>query len=144
MPYCTYTDVQSEFKDITFTTATKVTPAEVAEFIVQADALIDTEIGSRYIVPVTANTTTVSLLKSISIALVRERILPIIATKTGDDETTQDPSKKNLINPLKLLERIAKGDLKLAGATETSSNGVSSYAVDHKTKHVFKKGCDQW
>lgn len=144
MPYSTYTDVASEFKDIDFTaTGAKVSSTEVTEFIVQADALIDAMISNKYEVPVTG-TKSLSLLKMISIMIVRDRILEIMSVKTGDEETTQDPSKKYLISPKDMLKAISKGDTKLVDAVALSGGGVSSFNVDHSIKHVFKKGVDQW
>lgn len=144
MPYSTYTDVASEFKDIDFTSVnSKVLSTEVTEFISQADSLIDAAISNKYEVPVTG-TASLKLLKMISILLVRDRILEIIAAKTGNDETSQDPTKKYLISPKDMLKSISKGDMKLVDAVVISGGGVSSFNVDHSIKHVFKKGVDQW
>ena len=55
MAYCTYTDVQSEFLKLDLSGNTKVTEAEVTEFIVQADYYIDSKLGNKYIVPARSN-----------------------------------------------------------------------------------------
>lgn len=144
MSYCTYSDVQSEFKSASFTSSTPVKDTEVTEFIVQTDALINAMISNRYVVPVVTGTQSLSLLKMISIQIVTERIKSIVAVKTGDEETSQDPNKQFLISPMEMLKKISEGDIDLIGAEESGSNGVKSYNSDYSIKHVFKKGCDQW
>lgn len=144
MAYCTYSDVQSEFKSLTFSSSTPVKDTEVTEFVVQTDALINAMISNRYVVPVVTGTQSLSLLKMISIQIVTERIKSIVAVKTGDEETSQDPNKQFLISPMDMLKKISEGDIDLIGAEESGSNGVKSYNSDYSIKHVFKKGCDQW
>lgn len=145
MPYCTNSDIAKEFKDITFNNTTSaVKTDQVDEFIVQADAVINSMISNRYVVPVVSGSTSLGLLKYLSIQLVAERIRFIIASKSGDEETTQDPNKKFLISPMDILKKISKGETNLPDAPVSSPNGVRSYNVDNCVKHVFKKDDDQW
>lgn len=141
--YCSTDDIISEFKDIKITATTPVKLDEVDDFILQSDSIIDSYISNKYVVPVTAGAG-LELLKYISIQLTAERIRFIMGVKTGDEETTQDPTKKFLANPMDILKKISKGEMQLPGATEYTTQGVRSFVVGKNEKHVFKKCEEQW
>lgn len=144
MAYCTYNDIAAEFKALTFTTSTPVTPAKVTEFIAQADATINGMIGNKYVTPV-AGTESLLILKYISIKIVSQRISVIMEVKTPKDENNQLAREAKELTPMEMLKAIAEGDLILSDATlKDSKNGVSAYSIKHCIPNTFKKGCDQW
>lgn len=146
MAYCVIDDVKAEFKSITFTGSdAAVTEADVTEFIVQADAEINSRIGLRYQVPVTAEATALSLLKMISIWLVSARIKEITEVKDVREEVNQDVKADSASRARKMLDQIAKGEINLIGATLASTaDGVNSYVSANNVERVFKKDTDQW
>ena len=78
MAYSTSTDVQAYFPNITFGTTTPVTLSQITDYhIVMADNLIDASLRQRYSVPI-ANTTDISLLKSISMRLAAQSIADVM------------------------------------------------------------------
>lgn len=148
MAYATTAEVEAEFKDIEFTSDTPVKPADVSSFISQADAIINAHLSGQYIVPVTADSDTLLVLKAISIAIVRERIAKILGVKSGVDALDQNNQTKGSdqdLNPWIMLKKIQNGSMKLtADLLLAAGDGVSSYAVSAGLKHTFKKGVDQW
>jgi len=143
MAYSVYTDVASEFKGISFSASSSVTDTEVTSFIAQADALIDSYISNRYSTPVTAAAGAISLLQWISIQIVRERIVKILAVKTGVEAPDQLEPEKPMWQTM--LENISKGVLDLAGATLISSgDGVKMYNYDNDIEPTFDVTTNQW
>lgn len=143
MSYSTVDDVIAEFKGISFTIDDPVTDTTVEDFIEQADAYIDANINSRYVVPVTG-TTSLIILKTISVWLVADRISRILQVKTKTEETqTAEKSLKQMADDL--LKQISNGILDLIDATlQSSGAGFRSYANDEDLKYTFKKNSDQW
>lgn len=80
MSYCAYTDVQSDFKNIQFTDTSLVTSSAVTQFIVEASALIDSYVGSRYVTPITG-AMSLSLMSLFCRTLVSDRVRGIMANK---------------------------------------------------------------
>jgi len=145
MPYSVSTDVASEFRNVSFTTTSLVTTAEVTEFIVQADALIDGMIGKRYEVPITG-AESLKILKQISIWLVAYRVSKILKVKSASEEPNQGPKSVNLYDKaLALLKKISKGDILLSDTdTLNAKDGIESYNVSNNIVPVFQKGVDQY
>jgi hypothetical protein len=144
MAYCTQAHVEGEFKDNTFTVSTSVTIADVARFIEETDAEIDSKIGRKYVVPVTG-ATSILLLRMISVTLVSERIKKIIAIKAGDSKVDQDAETTKEKTVRKMLESIVKGEMILSDATLVSSGGgVRSYTYENDIESVFDVTQDQW
>ena len=143
MAYSTNSDVQSEFKNLTYSSG-GITSAEVDEFIDQEDAFIDGIVGRKYTTPITG-TYALRIIKNISIQLVTSRIKRILAVKTGIPETEQD-SSGNLFGQAKTkLDDIAAGRLLLSDATlGNTSDGVDSFAVSDDLEHIFKRDVQQW
>ncbi len=131
MAYCANTDVQAEFKSLTYNSA-GVTSAKVDEWITQADAYINSKVGVKYLVPVTsaASPISFSVLKMISTWLVADRVKDILYTLTGTPSADQNSKQ---------------GDLKLSDATlVSSSDGVSSFSYENGEEHTFQKNVNQW
>lgn len=145
MAYSTVANIESEFKDIDFSASTTITDTEVGVFIDEADAFIDASIDNRYEVPVTG-AASLLILKTISIWLVKARILSILSVKTPQDKTKQDPDGPTLRkDALKMLEMISKGQLTLIDATLVDTEGgMVSHLMNETIQKQFKTNQDQW
>lgn len=149
MAYATYTDVASEFKDITFSSTTKVTDSEVTEFISQAEAHINGVVSKRYTVPVVLASAPISfaVLKQISIYMVADRVREILQVKQiGVEELKQGARPPNgRKEALAMLRDIVDGNIRLYDATlATAHDGVKSFNVDEDIEHFFDATIDQW
>lgn len=143
MAYAVYTDVESEFKNLDSTASgAKVTNTEITAFIVQADALIDSYLSTRYIVPITGSSA-LSLVKWICIQIVKERVQRIIAVKSGNPDTDQDNVDKAMW--LVMLEALQKGGMNLTDATLLSTGeGFKSGNVENEISQTFDVATQQW
>ena len=143
MAYSTNADVQSEFKNLTYT-SNGITSAEVDEFISQEDAYIDGMVGGKYATPITGSES-LKIIKTISIYLVANRVKTILAVKTGISKTEQDSVSSLASIAKEKLKMIREGTLILSDATlARASDGVDSFAVSDDIKHVFDRDKDQW
>lgn len=140
MAYSVAADIESEFKKLSFTTG-PVSTAEVTEFIVQADAIIDSKIGRRYVTPVTADASALSILKFISIGCVVQRVRDILEVKNISRQVDQEVKREDIgARAKKLLDQIANKLLDLPGATLVSTgDGVNSFNADNGTEYFHKK-----
>lgn len=144
MAYAVADDIQSEFKDIVFSSSTKVTTAEVTEFIAQTDAIIDGKVGLRYVTPV-VGASSLLILKYICIQIVVDRIKTMMEVKSASEELNQKPAPSPTRMAYKMLEDIANLKILLSDATAlSSSSGVSSYDADNCIEPTFRTGEDQW
>lgn len=148
MAYTTYTEIQGDFKNLTFDASVgNVIQSEVTQFIVEADALIDSFVGAKYSVPVTAGDG-LNLLKMLSRTIVTLRIKSIIEVRQNSNVAANQNAVSTLMSMsqiTKMLEQIKAGQVKLAGATALVSGGgfySSNYAND--ITPVIKKGDKQW
>lgn len=141
--YCTYTDVQSEFKDIAFTTTTKITSTEVSGFISEASAIIDGVIGKKYTTPITG-TTSLLILKYICINLVANRIKTILMIKSPSEAGNQENEKISDTTLLEMLNNIANGNIILSDAVKLVQGGIRGYNYDNDIDAVFDKETTQW
>jgi len=143
MAYSINTDIQAEFKNLTYS-SNGITSAEVDEYIAQEDAYIDGIVGRKYNTPITG-TNSLKIVKTISVQLVAARVKRILAVKTGIPETEQDSSSGLQGMALKKLDEIAEGRLLLSDADlARASDGVNSFAVSDDLSHIFKRDVDQW
>ncbi len=149
MPYATTAEIQSDFKDTTFDDAesTNVKTADVTQFIVEADALINSYIGTVYVTPVAAGEG-LQTLKLLCRSLVAARIKRIMEVK---QEVNTDPNQNIvgvLLSPsmvMKILENIQAKKNTLIGATLlVSGGGFFSKNVQCDVEPVVKKDTKQW
>lgn len=146
MAYCSHTDVESEFKDLTLSASTSVTDTEVDAWCEQESAVIDGLIQNRYDVPVTG-TAALLILKAIAIMLVKARLISVMSVKTPIDTTKQDPDSQKLKDQaMKLLDLIAKGKLALVDAVLAGSGtgGMTSYLIDRTVCPEFAVDSEKW
>lgn len=149
MSYTTPTEVQSDFKSIDFTVSgANVNTASVTQFISEADALINSYVGTVYQVPVVGSGEGLTLLKLLSRSLVTARIKRIMEVK---QEKNADPSQNVvgvLLSPsavMKILSDIQTKTLALAGALPLiSGGGFYSNNAANDVCSVAKKDDKQW
>lgn len=148
MAYCTYSEVEADFKDMTFTTTSNVKQADVTQFIAEADALINSYVGSVYQVPVTDSGEGLTLLKLLSRSLVTSRVKKIMEVK---QEKSTD-ANQNVVSVLlstdkvmKILKDIQDKNIVLDGATAlVSGGGFYSANVANDVSPVMEKDTKQW
>lgn len=149
MSYSSAVDIQSEFKSsTTFSATTAVTDTQIAGFIAQADALIDSRIGLKYRLPI-SDAAALLILKNISIAMVAERARDIMKVMTGNAETSQQTRPKGGMtsptSPWAMLDAIVCGNMILGGAPLVSSvDGVSSGTVVDSVEMEMDVDRVQW
>lgn len=148
MSYATTSDIQGEFKNITFSGSTAVTSTQVSGFLTDADAMINARLAPKYQVPITGSNSLV-IVKLIAIKLVKHRILEIIKVKTGKTSEDQDSQGKKTLEEqaFDLINDIVKDKLLLTDATlATTADGVRSYSNDNADSipYVFQRGSKQW
>jgi hypothetical protein len=145
MAYSTVSNIQDEFKSVTFSASSTPTDTAVGRFITEADAEIDARIGLRYDTPVTG-ANSIIILRQISIGLVAQRVKDILRITTGSASAEQLHRDRDLAKEArKKLDDIVDGKLLLSDATAASSGqGVYSFNVANEEEHTFEKGVDQW
>lgn len=148
MAYTTYTEVQGDFKNMTFNASTgNVIQSEVTQFIVEADALINSYVSAKYPTPVTEAGDGLNLLKMLSRTIVTLRIKAVLEVKSANAAIGQNAVSTLMSMPqiTKMLESIKAGQLKLIGVTTTVSGGgfySSNYA--DSIEPVIKKNDRIW
>lgn len=148
MGYCTLNEVQADFKSIEFTRTSLISIDDVTQFIVEADAVINSYVGKKYRIPIQNDSNSVSLMKFYSRTIVRDRVRAILkvkqSTTTGanSDVRGTEFSTKDVMASLK---DIQASKLALSGATELVSGGAfySSNAANN-VQPFFQKGKRQW
>lgn len=147
MAYTTYTEVQGDFKDITFAAGFNITDTKVTEFIVEADSLINSYVGSVYQVPVTTGDA-VNLLKLLSRSLVASRIKKVLGVKQNKSvDANQDVTDVLLsaTTVMKILKDIQQKNNVLAGATLLDVNsGFYNNNVSNQVQPKIRKDERQW
>lgn len=148
MAYSVAADIEADFKDLSFTTTSNVKAADVTQFIVEADALINAYVGTVYTVPVVTAGEGLSLLQLLSRSLVTARVKRIMEVK---QDKNPDPSQNVvgvLLSPtavMKILNDIQQKNIALSGASPlTSGLGFVSANVDNSVCPTIKKDCKQW
>lgn len=145
--YCTYTQVQEEFKDITFGSGTAVGTSRVDRFCQEASAHIDSKIGLLYTTPVDATISPKSflILQHISIALVTKRLKPILYVESPVPTQSQQTRGQVEIDPDKMLQDIVeKKSLLIDAVSRATDGGVTSYTKTNSIPHVFDMTKRQW
>lgn len=148
MAYASLSDIQNEFKSVTFSSGSAPTDSAVTAFIAQEEAKLNARVGLKYVVPVdpTASPLSTLILRSISVHLVTARIKEILKVKAADPKADQDarggdPKK----HALTVIDKIVSGEMPLPDAVLVSTaNGVRSFVVDNSEVQVFTKDNDLW
>lgn len=151
MAYIAQSDVVSEFKELTVSSSSAITPAKIAAFISEEEAILNGEVGTIYVVPI-ASTASSSFLvmQMMSKLLVKARILDQLFVKSGNPDVDQgNPADELRARVLDkdtgMLSRIKNRMLLLEDATlKEASAGVKSYNNSNSQSPVFRKGVNQW
>lgn len=147
MGYATLENVQSEFKDMVFTSTTTVTDADVNEFLAEADAYINSTLSKRYEVPIAESYADARLiLRMYSRLLVAERVRKILAVKqeTNSGANQQVRGMMSTADIIKDLKSYADGEKDLTGVDSNSGQNPFSATAGFGVEPVFKKDKVQW
>lgn len=145
--YCTYTQVQEEFKALTFGTGTAIGTSRVDRFCQESSAYIDGKVGLLYSTPVDSTNSPKSflILQHICIALVARRIRPILGVEAPVATDSQKTRGEGEIDPEEMLNDIIANKTLLSDATKLSSDGgVTSYTKTNSVPHIFDICKKQW
>lgn len=147
MGYCTYQDVQADFKNIQFAAGQFVTDTAVTQFIVEASALIDSYVGGRYATPITG-TQALALCSLYCRTLVADRVRGILAVKqqVATDANQQVKSDGfSTKDVMKALNDIKNGDSTLIDAIlNNASASMYSNNFERGVSAKFHKNRRQW
>jgi phage gp36-like protein len=147
MAYTQYSEIQSDFKDITFAAGQNVTDTDVTQFIVEADALINSYVGQKYVVPVTTGDG-LNLLKLYSRCLVTARIKRLMEVKQEKSTDANQNVTSVLLSPsqvIKQLEAIRDDKASLEGATPLlTTNAFYSSNAANSIEPTILKDTKQW
>lgn len=148
MPYSTNAEVQADFKQMEFTTESNVTATDVDQFILESDALINAYVGQRYVVPVTAGTSALALLKLFSRSLTACRVKAILEAKQQTSKGADQNVRTDLLSyrdVIKELEKLRDGEIALDGATPlVVGGGFYNNNVANCVQPVIRKDEKQW
>jgi hypothetical protein len=148
MAYSSLSDIQAEFKNLTFGPTTTPKDTVVSGFIDQADAEINARIGLRYAVPINTASCPVAAvtLKRLSTWLVTARVKEILKVKTGDAASSQDSRGGDLGKMARdQLDQISKGQYLLSDAPlANTTEGMQSFGYSNGETLFFDKDSDQW
>lgn len=147
MAYATYLEIQSDFKDTEFSATTNVTIADVEGFVVEADALINSYVGSVYEVPVGSGDG-LNLLKLLCRSLVAGRIKTILEVKQEQSKDANQSVRGVLLSVsqvMTILKDLQAKRLVLDGAESLASGGgFFSSNASNDIEPVMKKDTRQW
>lgn len=151
MAYAEIADIESNFKDLTFAQDKFITPTDVEGFITQAEGVINTYLGMRYLVPVASGEQTLNLLKLFVVTLVSERVKGILEVKQGTNSGANQnvKSEKGFTSKdvMEMLKKISTGDMPLTDQTLLAGNGAGVFYSNNYSNNVtpvFKKDVETW
>lgn len=148
MSYADTSDIQNEFKNLTFSDTTAVTPARVVALITQAEAEVDAKIGQVYVAPIDPGASPVSfqIVLAISIGIVAQRVRDILEVKSPEQESSQGVRKDSASDARKRLDQIVARTLPLPDAVLVSTTkGATSFdAGSTDVKFTFRRGKNRY
>lgn len=153
MAYTTAASIQAFYVNITFSTSTRPTLAQVEQWIVEADGIIDGALSSVYATPITG-TTALQQVKALSELYVLDNINFVL----GHNKFSVNQNKELIPKKLKHAEfynllKMYQGDpckcieptMILADAPRNTTKLKSaSYNKTNSIEQVAQKGVDQW
>ena len=145
--YCAVSDIQADFKAISFTSGSNITSAAVTQFILEASALIDAYVGQRWVTPITG-TSSLLLMQTFCRTLVADRVRGILANKQQTNTDANAAAKGDgysVKDVMKALTDIKNGDMQLSDAQLILSD-AGFYSQNNATAQQarFKKNVRQW
>ncbi len=136
--YAQLSDIQGEFKSVTFDTTSTPTATQVDDFIDEEESTVESSVGMKYTIPVssTASPKAFKLVRKLVKRLVAGRIKNIIAVKSGSQDANQGKISDGdalIADAQKTLLAIRNGDIKLVdGVLASTNDGVRSFNVDNE------------
>jgi hypothetical protein len=113
MPYCTVSDVQKLFGNITFSASTPVTDTDITNVhIPKADATMDARLRRVYTVPITAPGD-LELLRLVSMSLTAGMVAEVLY-ETSSQPNDQASARRHREWGERMLDQIMSGELTLA------------------------------
>ena len=152
MTYATETDIENELKGITFGATSIPTSAAVADFLTQADAIINMYLSKRYATPI-VDADALNIVKKIAIDFVTYRVVKILdlskSNPIPDSNIIQQIDEGSAYREsMKMLAAIRDNKMDLLGVSEISSaGGLASFHTESGNSEIvpyFQKGVDQW
>lgn len=147
MSYCTFTDIESDFKGIVFAPGQMVTDTAVTQFIAEAAAYINSYVGSRYVIPI-ADTEGLALMSLFARTLVSDRIRGILSNKQATNvDANQNVKAQGMSTSdvIKALTAIRDGITPIPGATLILANaGFFSNNQANNEQPRFQKNVKSW
>lgn len=144
MPYCTAPQVADEFNGTVFTAQSNPTLVTVDRWIEEADSLINSKVGLRYVVPI-VNADDLIVIRQIAIYLVSARVRRRLNRTGPEGETAKVAVTDTEKKAMDLLKQIVDATLLLPGSTPLNSGGgVSSHNVSEGVEFKWKRGVVQW
>ena len=146
MAYCLAADIQKDFPGVVFDTTSKVKLADIPDFITDADALIDSYLSARYVVPVTGSES-LAVLKFYSRTLVSDKVKGLLEIKQQTNQNANQNVRSGLTSRdiLKLLADLRDGNSQLPDAVlAKSGGGINSFNVKNGVVPEFKKDTEAW
>lgn len=146
MSYCAISDIVADFSNsVVFDSDSKVTDAQVTEYIESESNYIDSYIASKYKVPVLEvdSPSAFAMLKRICIYRVSDRVRNILEVKTGDTNLDQD-TKGQSRTPTNDLKLIIDGKLSLIDAPLATTDDGLSFGVTSDAYKPFNLNTQQW
>lgn len=145
--YCSQTDIEADFKDITFDADSTVSNADLALFITSESNYIDSYISAKYVTPVIMANSPLAfeLLKKICIFLVSDRVKSVLEIKTGNVGVDQKiKAQSSTRKPIADLDRIVDGKLRLIDCQIASSDDGLAFGITDSSYKPFSLNKQQW
>lgn len=147
MGYCVVADVQAEFKSVVFSPSTLVTDTSVNGFILEASALINSKVGTRYLTPITGDTDALALMSLYCRTLVADRVRGILENKQVTNVDANQAVKHlglTTADVLRGLNDIMNNVVFLNSPTRDPHAGFYSNTAAHNVRPYFHKRTRQW
>lgn len=141
MAYCTVKNVMAYFLNKQFTVDDYCSEDNVLMFIDDDAAIIDSEISSKYSLPIT-DTDDLKVLRSINCKMVVGTIDDIFREKTTDDQFERSRNMRK--EAMALLDKIKNGEFVLNSTARTSVIKFNTTRTDGQTvsKRFFDSNID--
>jgi hypothetical protein len=146
MAYVTYSNVQTEFKNITFGSTTFPTSTTVTTLCDEEGERVDTILGAFITTPVSATTSPnfYKVIQRVVKMLVKHRIENIINTKTGAESDQDQPPNLEKLAKDELREYIDNRTFSDAVRKSTNEYGASDYNYTNDIEAEIDVAAEQW
>ena len=148
MAYSTPADIQEDFPSVKFTDSpnARIKLASISSFIADADALIDSYLGGRYGVPVTAPQALFAL-RLYSRSLVADKIKGLLEIdQSGSQQANQNVrTGMSTRDVLAILKDIRDGKLDILGGSLNNGTPITAaFGAGTAPTPRFSRDTDAW